>query len=282
MLTQTPTRPALRYHGGKWRLAPWILQHMPAHRVYCELFGGGASILLRKPRSYAEVYNDLDSDVVSLFRVLRDREQATRLGELVALTPFAREELREAYEPTTDPIEAARRLMIRSFQGFGSDSHNDTRSTGFRSNSSRSGTTPAHDWAHFPPNIARLADRMAGVTIENRDYAAIIGQHDSTVTLFYADPPYLHETRAINGKAHMKRYRHEFGTKDHERLAGVLRSVQGMVVLSHYPCAMYDDLYGDWWSTTKKAMADGARERTEQLWLNPAARQALDSQATLI
>lgn len=282
MLTQTPTRPALRYHGGKWLLAPWILQHFPKHRVYCELFGGGGSVLLRKPRSYAEVYNDLDSEVVGYFKILRDPERAGELREQVRLTPFSREELNDAYKPSNGPIERARRLLIRSFQGFGSDGANDARRTGFRSNSSRSGTTPAHDWAGMPEAIDKLAARMAGVTIENRDYAAIVGQHDSPATLFYADPPYLFETRAANAKQHMKRYRFEFTTEDHERLAGVLRSVQGMVVLSHYPCKLYDDLYGDWWSTTKAALADGARKRTEQLWLNPAAREALAGQTALI
>lgn len=279
--TAIVTRPALRYHGGKWILAPWILQHFPKHRIYCEPFGGGGSILLRKQRSYAEVYNDLDSEVVGMFRILRDPQQAARLRELVALTPFAREELRDAYELTDDPIEQARRLMVRSFQGFGSDSANDARRTGFRANSNRSGTTPSHDWANMPPAIDILAERMRGVTVENRDYAAIVGQHDGPQTLFYADPPYLHDTRAANGKQHMKRYRHEFTEADHRRMAEVLRSAQGMVVLSHYPCALYDEMFGDWWSTTRAALADGARKRTEQLWMNPAARQAMDCQARI-
>jgi len=90
-----PTRPVVRWHGGKWLRAPWIITHFPPHRVYVEPFGGGGSVLLRKPRAYAEVYNDLDNEVVDLFRVLRDRELATRLIELLRLTPFARAEFED-------------------------------------------------------------------------------------------------------------------------------------------------------------------------------------------
>lgn len=145
----TPTRPVLRWHGGKWLLAPWIISHFPAHDVYVEPFGGGGSVLMRKARAYAEIWNDLDGDVVNLFRVLRSSD-ADRLVAHLRLTPFAREGFVEAYGESQDPVERARRLIIRSFQGFGSDGHNGARITGFRANSSRSGTTPAHDWANYP------------------------------------------------------------------------------------------------------------------------------------
>lgn len=115
---RAPRRPVLRYHGGKWRLAPWICAHFPAHRLYVEPFGGAASVLLRKPRSYGEIYNDLDGEIVNVFRVLRDNGHALRAA--LELTPFAREEFAESYMPHSDPIEQARRTIVRSFQGFGS------------------------------------------------------------------------------------------------------------------------------------------------------------------
>lgn len=91
----TAYRPLLRYHGGKWKLAPWIISHMAEHKTYVEPFGGGGSVLIRKPRAYAEVYNDLDGDVVNLFRVARDRGEELR--QALALTPFARGEFDISY-----------------------------------------------------------------------------------------------------------------------------------------------------------------------------------------
>jgi len=112
----------MRYHGGKWRIAPWIISHFPPHRVYVESFGGAASVLLRKARSYAEVYNDADGEIVNLFRVLRDNTQAESLRRAVELTPYSREEFIESYKSTQDPIEQARRTLLRAFAGFCSGS----------------------------------------------------------------------------------------------------------------------------------------------------------------
>lgn len=154
--TEAPKRPALRYHGGKWRQGPKIIAHFGEHRVYTESFGGGASVLLRKPRSHAEVYNDLDGEIVNLFRVIRDRGE--ELCHKLMLTPFAREEFDLSYERIEDCVEQARRTLFRSAAGFGGNLVSPTRGasperTGFRSSSSRriseqSGGSKcaAHDW----------------------------------------------------------------------------------------------------------------------------------------
>lgn len=272
-----PTRPVLRWHGGKWRLAPWIVQHFPAHRLYTEVFGGAASVLLRKPRSYAEVYNDLDDLVVGLFRVLRSERAAELLAALRA-TPFARAEFEQAYGISDDPLEEARRLVVRSFMGFGSDGFNRDVTTGFRANAHRNGTTPASDWANLPDAMVLTIERLRGVVIENREAAEVLAQHDGPDSLHYVDPPYLPETRSqkqrrAGGKYHV--YRHEMTEADHARLLDVLLGLKGMVVLSGYPAPSYDAALSGWTRIERAAHADGARARTEVLWINPRASARL-------
>ena len=274
-----PFRPLLRWHGGKWVLAPWIIRHFPRHRTYVEPFGGAASVLLRKDPSYAEVYNDLDDDVVNLLRVLRSPE-SERLIQALRLTPFARTEFEIAYQVSDDPVEEARRLVIRSFMGFGSDGFNRAVKTGFRSNSNRSGTTPAFDWTNYPDSLSIIVQRLAGVVIENRDAMEVMLQHDSPDTLHYADPPYMPDTRSDKsrkggGKYHT--YRHEMSDEQHATLLEGIRRLKGMVIVSGYHTDLYDELLSDWRRVEKVAMADGARERMEVLWINPSAVERLGS-----
>lgn len=260
----TPARPLVRYHGGKWKLAPWILSHLPTHRCYVEAFGGGGSVLLQKPRCHAEVYNDLDGEIVNLFRVARDQGEA--LASVCALTPFSRDEFQEAYEPAAAPLEQARRTVIRAFMGFGS-AGTSGQPTGFRSNSTRSGTTPAHDWANYPRHLAAIVERLRGVVIENKDALACMRQHDGPATLHYVDPPYVHSTRNLRTRA--PAYRHEMSDAQHRQLASGLRELSGMVVVSGYRCELYDELFDGWQRVDGHAHADGAKPRVESLWLSP-------------
>ncbi len=259
-----PKRPLLRYHGGKWKLAPWIISHFPEHRVYVEPYGGAASVLLQKPRCYAEVYNDLDSEVVNLFRVVRER--GAELVEKLKDTPFSREEYRESFEVSDDAMEQARRTEIRSYMGFGSNSLCRDIKSGFRSNSNRSGTTPAHDWKNFPWELDAIIERLRGVVIENRDALEIMTRHDSAATLHYCDPPYVHTTRSqmMHGN---HGYAHEMTDECHRKMAAVLNQLEGAVIVSGYACDLYEELFSGWKTIRRKAFADGAVERMEVLWL---------------
>lgn len=273
LIAETPRRPVLRWHGGKWRIAKWIISHFPEHRIYCEPFGGAASVLVKKPRSTSEIYNDLDDDVVNLFRVLRDENTAERLIKMIRLTPWSRTEFVRAYEPTSDPVERARRTVVRCFMGFGTTGMSN-QGTGFRGRGERDNSTGPKDFDNYPDSLRLIINRLKGVVIENRPAIDVIKQQDSPDTLFYCDPPYPKETRSSYRSG--RHYRHELSDFDHRQLGQLLRNIRGMVVISGYHCSLYDDeLFFDWKCVEKPAKADGGKDRTECLWINPAAQAAI-------
>jgi DNA adenine methylase len=241
-----------------------------------EPYGGAASVLIQKPPSYAEVYNDIDGEIVNVFRVIRT--QPAKLTRALIWTPFSRDEYRASFEGCEDPLEMARRTIIRSFMGFGSNAINRDIVSGFRPTSNRSGTTPANDWANYPLNIRRLAARLRRVVIENKLAIEVIDQQDGPDALFYLDPTYVWASRSLVTMHGHHGYAHEMTDEDHEQLAARLHSIKGMAVLSGYHSDLYDRLYADWHYEERRALADGAAERTEVLWLNPAAVANLPQQ----
>lgn len=268
-MSDKPTRPVLRYHGGKWKLAPWVLTHFPAHKAYVEPFGGAASVLLRKPRVPTEVWNDLDGELVHLFTVLRDPANADLLARACALTPFARSEFDLSYEPTENAIERARRFIVRSFFGYGSKACISKAKNGFRC--LRTGeNSPAVDWCTYPQALQTVARRMLGVVIEAKPALDVIRRFDRADTLFYVDPPYVHGMRNMEQGA----YRHEMTDAEHRELAASLQEIKGMAVVSGYRCALYDELYAGWRRVDCRAYADKASPRIESLWISPRAQAA--------
>ncbi|HBQ1881582.1 TPA: DNA adenine methylase [Klebsiella pneumoniae] len=263
--------PAIRYHGGKFRLAPWIIEQMPEHVCYVEPFGGAAGVLLRKPRSYSEVYNDLDGEVVNLFRVLRNPELNQRLQDACRLTPYSRDEFCHAQQPATDSVERASRMVVRACMGFGSAAGIGGNS-GFRGDSKRKYATAAHLWERYPENLAALCQRLQGVIIENKDALSVMRAHDAQTTLHYIDPPYVPETR-VQGNRY---YAYEMTVEGHEQLLAVARTMTGMVMISGYDTEVYNDMLSGWAKTEKTSRISagrGTKVRTECLWLNPAAQQ---------
>lgn len=258
-----PKRPLLRYHGGKWILAKWIISTFPEHKIYVEPFGGAASVLIQKNRSYAEVYNDLDDEIVNLFQVVRD--SGHELVSKLSNTPFSRKEFELSYKYHDDPIERARRTVVRSYMGYGSAASSGYK-TGFRSNSNRSGTTPAHDFNNYPPSLVAIIDRLKGVVIENKDAIEVMNQHDGSDTLHYVDPPYVLDTRSKGQKTSC--YKFELKNDEHISLLNHLQNLKGFVCLSGYDNEIYNDILKGWVKTYKKTYADGASERTEVLWTN--------------
>lgn len=264
----TLPKPLMRYPGGKYAISSWIIDNLPPHKIYVEPFGGGASILLNKPRSFSEVYNDMDSEVVNLVQVMRDK--FPDLERRLKLTLFSRDEFNLAYEAVEDgdPIERARRLLVRSWQGHSMSGI--TWKTGFRTNVIQPNRSScAMDWLKFVNMADLIHERFMGVTIENRPAEKVIKGHDSPNTLFYVDPPYVRSTRTH------KMYRHEMNDKDHRDLAAQLHDITGMVVLSGYSCDLYDHLFSDWKRSEREHYADRGGRRVETLWFSPNAWETL-------
>ena len=270
--------PAIRYHGGKFRLASWVLSFFPPHQTYVEPFGGAASVLLQKKQSYAEVYNDLDGDMVNFFRVLRDPVQCARLTELCYLTPFAREEFDLAYEATDDPVEQARRLTIRASMGFGSAGATKG-ATGFRVDTRRSYGTAQHIWAKYPAILSQIGQRMQGVLIENRPAMDVAAQHDGVDTLHFFDPPYVLSTRDPRASSPgSKYYRHEMTDEDHVAFLEGANALEGMAVICGYDSDLYDGHLKNWekhQTSSRISAGRGAGVRMESLWINRACATAL-------
>lgn len=270
-------RPGLRYHGGKFAMAGWIIRHMPAHRTYLEPFAGGASVLLRKQPAYAEVANDLDLRLHEYFSVLRDPETYAELKRALTYTPFHEHEfalVRDGLIPADTPVERARQLCLLSFQSHASDCLMPDGRPGFRSSVTRKGSTPATDWSNLPDQMDAIHERLRRVTWLTVDAFDAITKYEADDALIYADPPYLRSTRSQKLKAgeFYHRYAHEFDRdEDHERLLLRLRSSPAMVMLSGYRCELYDDLLSDWTRHDRKSQMDGQVNKTESLWLNPLA-----------
>jgi len=260
----------MRYHGGKFKIAPWIIQHFQAHDVYVEPFGGAASVLMCKRPSRAEVYNDLDGEIVNVFRVLREPAQAARLADLCFLTPYSRDEMELANEKSTDPVEQARRTLFRAWGSFGSAGATRGR-TGFRTYTKPDAryTPVSASWNRMPAVISKFSARLKSVIIENRPAIEVMRQHDTRDTLHYVDPPYLPETRTFDGGRY---YRFEMSADGHQELLDCIKSLSGAVIVSGYYSDMYGRQLSDWKMvrcSTSGSSRFGSVKRTECLWIKP-------------
>lgn len=270
----------IRWIGGKGQWADHIVRLLPPHQTYVEPFGGGASVLFAKPPSLVEVYNDIDSRLVNFFRVLRDPEQFARLHDLVACTPYSREEFydaRDTHDDTDDPVERARRWMVITRQSFGGVLDSWGMSLGATQGGMAS-TTAA--WLRTIDRLPAIHARLMRVQIEHESWQRILELYDSSTTLFYLDPPYVPDTRSKGG------YAHELTLADHEALVGRLLASQGKFLLSGYPHPVYKPLEDAGWQVVNRrrhvsigggskssheARANGAFERTDVLWVSPTA-----------
>ena len=260
-------RSVVGYFGAKTRLASRIVQLLPAHRSYIEPFAGSMAVLMAKPRATGiEVANDIDQDVMTFWRVLRD--QPDELGRVCALTPHSRAEYAASWPlpPGLPDLERARRVWVKLSQSRGGQLTN----TGWRYRTRAQGAAIPSIMASYVERFGRAVERLCGVTLECRPALEVIDAYGREPgNLLYVDPPYLGQTRMRHA------YQHEMqNEEEHRALVEALHRCQATVVLSGYPSALYDELYPGWATaefvayTGRGAASTGSNRRTEVLWCN--------------
>lgn len=263
-------RPILRYYGGKFRLSSWIQTFFPEHETYVEPFCGAAGVLRSKPRSPIEVLNDRNRRLTNLLRTIANPCLAKQIAAMISETPYSHHVYYEARDPHPDPVVDATRMIILGHMGHGSTAAAGGKLSGWRRGVRTAGSHSAKEWSLLPAQIPLWTERLRGVYLENDDAFRVLKCWDRPTTLFYVDPPYLLETRTTrNG------YRHDMEESDHKILARTLNRLNGFVVLSGYPSALYESLYPGWTRIDKKALADAGRIATECVWLSPRTATAL-------
>ena len=259
---------AFGWYGGKFNHLSWLLPLLPKSHHYCEPFGGSAAVLINREPSPVETYNDIDGEVTNFFRVLRN--QPDELIRQIGLTPFSREEFHVAVvlRPEGVPdLERARLFYIRARQARTGLAQ--TASLGRWANcklTSRAGMSGAVSrWLGAVEALPEIAERLLRVQFENRPALDVINLYDSSKTLFYCDPPYLHSTRKDN-----KAYAYEMDEEEHIHLAKCLAKCKGKVAISGYRNNLMDQLFKDWYrydAPVKKAHS--VKDfRQESLWMN--------------
>lgn len=273
-----PARPALRYYGSKFNLAPWIISHWPRHNVRVLPFCGGLNEELRAQPVKLTTAADLDGRVLNFFAMLRDNRD--ELVRLIRLTPWHEKEYELSKVTADTPLEDARRFFFHCWMSV--QGGPNPGKSGFRIQKSVDSRfmTPASDAININ-HLYAVAERLKGIQFLHRDAREIIELFtDTNDCLIFCDPPYLHSTRA-----HQSGYAHDSNTALHVETAGLLNKVKGYAIVCGYSQdadgkdnEIYRELYAGWTRSDKEARTNSGGKRIESLWLSPRTWQALQDE----
>lgn len=249
-----------KYPGSKWRIAKWIIGFFPDHHSYLEPFFGSGAVLFNKPRSNIETVNDLDGNVVNLFKWIR--KDPERLAHEIYYTPYARQVYEEAFSSATeDSFEKAVNFYIRLNMGHGFRTNGEK--TGWKNDiQGRERAYASQDWCNIPAKIMQAAERLRGVQIECREAVDVMQRFNFKNVLVYLDPPYVLSTR------HGKQYRYEMDEDDHDELLDVALAHQGPVIISGYDTSLYNDRLKNWHKEEIISYTQSRSKKKEVVWMN--------------
>lgn len=254
-------RKVLKYPGSKWRLSDELARMIPEHHTYCEPYAGSMALLFTKEPSQIEIVNDLDSDVVNLFRCIQ--QDSERLARLVMTTPYSR----EVYDAQFRESEYASRyqraagFLIKCWQGHGFRTRDGK--VGWKHDvHGRERAYAMWDWYRLPEWIINVVERLRMVQIEHRPALEVIQRFDYEDVFMYLDPPYL------LGERTGKQYKHEMTDEDHEELLQVILKSKAKIMISGYESELYETYLKDWKRMEFRGAAEHGRVRKEIVWTN--------------
>ena len=258
----------IRYPGSKWSIADWIIDHFPAEyerMVYLEPFVGSGAVFFNKAPGAVETINDLDSNIVNLFYVLR--EQPEELKRVLALTPYSREEYDRAFEPCEDPLEKARRYMVKTTQAIGAKMAG-TSKCGWRNHKQMKIGGTACKWGGITATIDVAAARLRGdtthlVQIEHMDALRLIERYNNPDVLMYIDPPYVRSVRKSGAL-----YAHEMNLAGQKQLLSLITQSRAKIVISGYDSDLYNTALDGWRKASTMSLTTSAKMATEVIWMN--------------
>lgn len=259
----------IKWHGGKHYLASRIVQLMPPHTHYVEPYAGGLAVLLaRDGEGVSEVVNDIDRELTNFWRVLQRPAEFRRLKKRLDATPFSEVEWNDARSTTLDAVDRAAEFFIRCRMSLAG------RRTSFapvsRNRTRRGMNEQVSAWLTAIEGLPAVHARLKRVLILGHNATGVITGHDGPNTLFYLDPPYLHETRVSTDT-----YEHEMSVDDHRDLLATLAGIHGKFLLSGYDSELYRDYearYG--WTRVEFDLPNNAaggttkRRQREIVWRN--------------
>lgn len=252
--------PVLKWPGAKWRIADRVISNFPAHGVYVEPFFGSGAIFFRKTPADVETINDIDGEVVNLFRVIRDAPQ--ELCALLEMTPFSREEYEDAYDYEDNPIARAGNFLVRTWQGYGGRTATHPPWADDRTNK----VFRLRYWNMLPERIRYIVERLKMVQIEHMDARELIPRYNNSDTLLYVDPPYPKQARQSGRNF----YAAEMNKRqDHLVLLELCLKHRGYCVISTYPNELYDEILDGWEKQCFQVATNNSGSATEVIYMNP-------------
>lgn len=256
----------LKYPGAKNRIAKWIVEYIPNHKVYCEPFLGSGAVFFNKKPCYNEILNDLDDEVYNFFNVLRTHP--VELIEAINLTPYSRREYQAAYSKVAiDELEKARLFAVKCWQSFGCG---NKYKNGFRQGIGARSPNPAKGWKELPQTISLAAERIKNAQIEQKDAVELIKSLHGKDTFIYVDPPYLQSTR----KKYL--YNHEMSDEKHIELLKAICESDCKIMISGYDNDLYNEYLKGWHKENKNTTAERSVKRVETIWMNYEIEKQLE------